>query len=141
MPLQWYSRSQCSTVTASTASELYALSFLVREHSEPIATALEAALGRCVKCTTYEDNTATELVAKAGYSAALRYLARTTRLAVGLLGEYWCEERPLVREASNKMRADCLTKRLSGHHLLHGRKLVRVAPVTESCKSFDLEDA
>lgn len=141
MPLTWYSRSQCSTMTSSTGAEVYSLSYLVREHHEAQASTLEEALGYEVEAPVYEDNKSCILVSLGGYSQALRFLPRTTRISLGFLSEYFSlSGRSLQYEQTSRMRADPMTKHLAGHRLEAARRLLRLGPPSADLADFDETD-
>ena len=127
-------------MTSSTAAEVYALSYLVREHSESLATSLNNMLGG-VNVDYYEDNQACLAVVAAGYSQSLRWLPRTTRLSLGFLSEYMSiEGRRLQYARTNNMKADMMTKCLTGRGLENAHDLCRVGNRLTTFSVRNVED-
>ena len=76
---------------------------------------LEHALGRPILLRCLEDNTQCLQAAETGYSAALRHLPRTERIATGVVHEIFSErsdQHELVYQETSSHKGDMFTKRL-----------------------------
>ena len=108
-PVLWASRrmactaaSTCEAETLSldSAAGLLGLSCAVRKEGIPLQALMSAVLGRAVKLVAREDNTQCIAAVKKGYSAALRHLPRTQRLALGAMHEVFYGDEDEAGEAA-----------------------------------------
>jgi len=119
MIIDFWSKRQTATAKSTTAAELVSLSYAADQHAVPAAMLLRAVLCRPIKCLYHEDNSAAIAVAKRGYSAAMRALAKHFRVAVSSLGELFHDaDNDLLFCKSNDQKADPMTKGLSGPAML-----------------------
>ena len=115
MIIDFWSKRQTAIAKSTTAAEIVSFSYAADQHLVPTAMLLLAVLGRSIKCIYHEDNAAAIVVAKRGYSAALRALAKHFRVAVSSLGELSHEEENELRYCGSKgQKADPMTKGLAG---------------------------
>ena len=79
-PLAWISKRQTSTSRSTTESEVISLAFSLYQEGLPSLQLWELLLQRSVKLRVMEDNQATILVVKKGYSPKLRHVSRTHKV-------------------------------------------------------------
>jgi hypothetical protein len=134
-PLAWNSKKQLSTASATQEAETLSLSYGLRREAIPILTLLELVLRRPVQLVAHEDNTATIVAIRVGYSPALRHLDRTARCSLGFTHEVFfpdkvesdaddegeCDPKlgfalqpKLIHCPTAEMRADVFTKVFDG---------------------------
>ena len=117
------STCEAETLSLDSAAGLLGLSCAVRKEGIPLQALMSAVLGRAVKLVAHEDNTQCIAAVKKGYSAALRHLPRTQRLALGAMHEVFYGDEDQAGEAagncriayceSGKHKGDVFTKALS----------------------------
>ena len=76
-PLAWGSKRQTSTSRATTESDVVSLAYSLYKERFRALQLWEMLLGRNVVFQVFEDNQATSLVVKKGYSPKLRHITRT----------------------------------------------------------------
>ena len=87
-PLAWVSKRQTSVSRSTTESEIVSLAHSLFQEGLPALSLWERLLGRTnVQLVIHEDNQATILVAKKGYSPKLRHIARTHKVNLGSISE------------------------------------------------------
>ena len=128
-PLSWYSRKQTATSSSTCEAETISISSGLRKEAIPMLSLVEQLLGRPVLLVCHEDNEATIISIRKGYSPALRHLARTVRTSIGFTHEVFFpdpedvdsdgeapsnfEVQPVLRHCdTTSMRADVFTKAL-----------------------------
>ena len=67
------------------------MDFGVRQELIPIISFFEQVFGLRLPVECFEDNEAAEKIMRKGYSQQLRYAARTQRLCIGLLGDFFAD--------------------------------------------------
>ena len=116
-PFAWLSKRQTSTSRSTTESEVISLAHSV--FSEGIIPALglwEVLLKRTVELQVHEDNQATILVVRKGFSPKLRHISRTHKVNLGSLSEVMAEPNIDLRYVdTNEQAADIFTKALPPH--------------------------
>ena len=87
-PLAWVSKRQTSVSRSTTESEIVSLAHSLFQEGLPALSLWERLLGRTdVQLVIHEDNQATILVAKKGYSPKLRHIARIHKVNLGSISE------------------------------------------------------
>ena len=78
-PLAWFSRKGEGTSHSTPEAEFVSLALGARQELLPVSTLLNEVLGESLNImpVILEDNEATEIIARKGYSPALRHLTRT----------------------------------------------------------------
>ena len=114
LPLDWHSKRQSATSTSTSESETVSLVTAAKSHVIPLQTLWSAFLGRPVKAVYWEDNSACITIIKAGYSLALRHLAKHHRISLSFAHEVTSNEydADLRHIDSAHQRGDFLTKAL-----------------------------
>ena len=79
-PLAWVSKRQTSTSRSTTESEVVSLAYSLYQEGLPALQLWELLLGRTVTLKVLEDNQATILVVRKGYSPKLRHITRTHKV-------------------------------------------------------------
>ena len=85
--IAWRSKRQGSTASSTCEAETISMATALKSEALPLLGLFGEALGRTVTLECREDNTQCISAAKSGYSAALRHLPRTERIAVGVVSE------------------------------------------------------
>ena len=80
-PLAWVSQRQTSTSRWITESEVVSLAHSLYQEGLPALQLWELLLGRAVVLRVLEDNQATILVVRKGYSPKLRHITRTHKVS------------------------------------------------------------
>ena len=113
-PLAWRSKRQGSTASSTPEAETISMPTGLMSEGLPMQDLFTAALGRTVHPRCLEDNTTAISAARAGYSPALRHLARTERISLGVLYESFVEsgDCTLQYQISAEHKGDMFTKRL-----------------------------
>ena len=83
----WVSKKQTSTSRSTTEAEVIALAASLFQEAIPMIGLWNIILGREIPLYIMEDNQATMLVIKKGYSAKLRHINRTHKVNLGCLKE------------------------------------------------------
>ena len=107
-PLAWVSKRQTSTSRSTTESEVISLAYSLYEEGLPSMQLWDKLLGRAVNLVIQEDNQATILVVRKGFSPKLRHISRTSSLKE-------CIDDPSVEIKyidTNEQAADIFTKAL-----------------------------
>ena len=123
-PVMWSSRKQACTASSTceaetlsldSAASLLGLSGAVRKEGAPLQALLSATLGRPVRMIVFEDNTQCIAAVRRGYSASLRHLPRTQRLALGVMHEIFYGDEDECGEAAGLCELRyCESKRHKG---------------------------
>ena len=113
-PLAWRSKRQGSTASSTPEAETISMATGLKSEGLPMQDLFSVALGRTVHLRCLEDNTTAISAARAGYSPALRHLARTERISLGVLYESFVEsgDCTLQYQVSVEHRDDMFTTRL-----------------------------
>ena len=85
VPLAWLSKRQTSVSRSTTEVKVVSLTFSLYQEGLPSLTLWECLLGRPVELVLHEDNQATILVAKKGYSPKMRHTQRTHKVNLSAL--------------------------------------------------------
>ena len=128
--------SQLVSVSRSTTeAEIVSLTFSLSQEGLPPLTLWERLLGRPVELVLHEDNQATMLVAKKGYSPKMRHIQRTHKVNLSALAEQLEPGTGVVIKyvATDLQAADIFTKALQlgprsqafGHQSQFARKVER----------------
>ena len=115
-PLAWLSKRQTSTSRSTTESEVISLAHSVFSEGIPALALWEVLLKRTVNLKIHEDNQATILVVRKGFSPKLRHISRTHKVNLGSLSEVIAENNvDLEYVDTNEQAADIFTKALPPH--------------------------
>ena len=99
----------------------------------PLQYVLELTLNRTIRVTVMEDNTHTISAATKGYSASLRHLARTQRIAVGVFGEMFGPSGDgsyrITHCVSEEQKGDIFTKRLGRIRFEKSQTMLSLVPM------------
>ena len=115
-PLAWLSKRQTSTSRSTTESEVISLAHSVFSEGIPALALWEVLLKRTVSLKIHEDNQATILVVRKGFSPKLRHISRTHKVNLGSLSEVIAENNvDLEYVDTNEQAADIFTKALPPH--------------------------
>ena len=114
-PLAWVSKRQTSVSRSTTESEIVSLAHSLFQEGIPALSLWERLLGRRVTLKIHEDNQATILVAKKGFSPKLRHISRTHKVNVASIAEMLQPETGVEIEyvITTKQAADIFTKQLA----------------------------
>ena len=94
-PLAWLSTRQTSVSRSTTESEIVSLAHSLYQEGLPALSLWSELLGRHdLELVIHEDNQATILVAKKGYSPKLRHISRTHKVNLGCISEQLAEVSP-----------------------------------------------
>ena len=112
-PLAWVSKRQTSTSRSTTESEVISLAYSLYQEGIPSLQLWELLLQRSVKLRVMEDNQATILVVRKGYSPKLRHISRTHKVNLSCLSEAFAEGGISIEYVDTKEQAaDIFTKSL-----------------------------
>ena len=112
-PLAWVSKRQTSTSRSTTESEVVSLAYSLYQEGLPALQLLEMLLGRTVTLKVLEDNQATILVIKKGYSPKLRHITRTHKVNLSGLSEVFRDDSAELEYCKKDVQAaDIFTKAL-----------------------------
>ena len=112
-PLAWISKRQTSTSRSTTESEVVSLAHSLYQEGIPALQLWEKLLQRPVDLIIHEDNQATIIVVRKGYSPKLRHIGRTHKINLSSLNE--CLDDPSITVQyidTNEQAADIFTKAL-----------------------------
>ena len=112
-PLAWISKRQTSTSRSTTESEVVSLAHSLYQEGIPALQLWEKLLQRPVDLVIHEDNQATIIVVRKGYSPKLRHIGRTHKINLSSLKE--CLDDPCINVQyidTNEQAADIFTKAL-----------------------------
>ena len=114
LPLAWLSKRQTSVSRSTTEAEVVSLMFSLYQEGLPSLTLWERLLGRPVELVLHEDNQATILVAKKGYSPKMRHIQHTHKVNLSALAEQLEPGTGVVIKyvATDLQAADIFTKAL-----------------------------
>jgi len=133
VPLDFFSCKQSSTSHSSCEAETVAMSRALREKALPIQTFWEKVLGRVVVVRVWEDNDACLRNVKAGWSTAMRHMAKHHKTSLAI-----CHEMSSIpgidvgRVDTKEQRADPMTKGLDPAAHRHGLELLGLVPNTDN---------
>ena len=127
-PLAWLSKRQTSVSRSTTEAEVVSLTFSLCQEGLPSLTLWERLLGRPVELVLHEDNQATILVAKKGYSPKMRHIQRTHKVNLSALAEQLEPGTGVVIKyvATDLQAADIFTKALQPLKWDHALKLLGI---------------
>ena len=127
-PLAWLSKRQTSVSRSTTEAEVVSLTFSLYQEGLPSLTLWERLLGRPVELVLHEDNQATILVAKKGYSPKMRHIQRTHKVNLSALAEQLEPGTGVVIKyvATDLQAADIFTKALQPLKWDHALKLLGI---------------
>ena len=112
-PLAWVSKRQTSTSRSTTESEVVSLVYSLYQEGLPALQLWELLLGRTVTFKVLEDNQATILVVKKGYSPKLRHITRTHKVKLSGLSEVFRDDSAELEYCkTDDQAADIFTKAL-----------------------------
>ena len=112
-PLAWVSKRQTSTSRSTTESEVVSLAYSLYQEGLPALQLWELLLGRTVTLKVLEDNQATILVVRKGYSPKLRHITRTHKVNLSGLSEVFREDSAELEYCqTDSQAADIFTKAL-----------------------------
>ena len=106
-PLTWKVSKQTFTASSSVESEVVSYSNDLRHEAIPVQSLMEVFLGNRLFIRNLVDNTQAPAACDKGYSKRLRYLARTHRVALGVMHDLLhdpeqCITSSYVQSASQK---------------------------------------
>jgi hypothetical protein len=112
-PIAWRSKRQGSVASSTCEAEYISMATALKSEALPLLDLMSAALGRSVCLECREDNTQCITAVKTGYSAALRHLPRTERIALAFAFDIFSgPDCDLVYQESALHKGDVFTKRL-----------------------------
>ncbi|CAE7293066.1 GIP [Symbiodinium sp. CCMP2592] len=112
-PLAWVSKRQTSVSRSTTESEIVSLAHSLFQEALPALQLWQTILDYPIRLIIHEDNQATILVAKKGYSPKLRHIARTHKVNLGSISEVIDEDDVDIEYVdTNLQAADIFTKAL-----------------------------
>ena len=112
-PLAWVSKRQTSTSRSTTESEVVSLAYSLYQEGLPALQLWEKLLGRSVTLRVLEDNQATILVIRKGYSPKLRHITRTHKVNLSGLSEVFRDDSAELEYCKTDVQAaDIFTKAL-----------------------------
>ncbi|CAE6942204.1 RE1 [Symbiodinium sp. CCMP2592] len=112
-PLAWVSKRQTSVSRSTTESEIVSLAHSLFQEALPALQLWQTILDYPIRLVIHEDNQATILVAKKGYSPKLRHIARTHKVNLGSISEVIEEDDVDIEYVdTNLQAADIFTKAL-----------------------------
>ena len=115
-PLAWISKRQTSTSRSTTESEVVSLAHSLYQEGLPALQLWELLLARSVTLRVHEDNQATILVVKKGYSPKLRHITRTHKVNLSCLSEVFRDDSAEIEYThTDDQAADIFTKALPPH--------------------------
>ena len=112
-PLAWVSKRQTSVSRSTTESEIVSLAHSLFQEALPALQLWQKILDYPIRLVIHDDNQATILVAKKGYSPKLRHIARTHKVNLGSIAEVLEEDDVEIEYVdTNLQAADIFTKAL-----------------------------
>lgn len=129
-PLSWGSKKQDCTANHTAEAETYSLSTWLRGDGIPAQYLMSKILCDKVDLNVHEDNAACIIAVAKGYSPAMRYLPRQTKVSLDFLHDTTTEENnPLGRikvvKADTKIhKGDFFTKALSPNAFAEGKRRI-----------------
>ena len=115
-PLAWISKRQTSTSRSTTESEVVSLAHSLYQEGLPALQLWELLLARSVTLRVHEDNQATILVVKKGYSPKLRHITTTHKVNLSCLSEVFRDDSAEIEYIhTDDQAADIFTKALPPH--------------------------
>ena len=113
-PIACRSKRQGSTASSTYEAETISMATALKSEALPLLELFSEAMNRRVMLECREDNTQCISAVRTGYSAALRHLPRTERIAVGVVSETFAsDDCHIVYQESALHKGDVFTKRLS----------------------------
>jgi hypothetical protein len=127
--VDWWAKRQCATSNSTAEAETAALAKAIRDHVIPTEILLEELYNKQIFASVYDDSKACIQVAKRGYSQALRHCAKTHRINIAQLGEFFSDGiRPLTYVDTSLQVADVFTKGLAAPQMLAASQQLGVVP-------------
>ena len=126
-PLAWLSKRQTSVSRSTTESEVVSLAHSVYNEGLPSLELWTKLLGRNVRLVIREDNQATIIVVRKGYSPKLRHISRTHKINLSGLSEL-LEDPDIEVEYvdTEEQLADIFTKALQPQKWFHALCLLGI---------------
>ncbi|CAE7560940.1 RE1 [Symbiodinium natans] len=127
-PLAWVCKRQTSTSRSTTESEIVSLAHSLFSEGLPALQLWQTLLGQDgIRLVIHEDNQATIIVAKKGYSPKLRHIQRTHKVNLGSIAEQLDQEDvELTYVDTNLQAADIFTKALPPNKWDNALKLLGI---------------
>ena len=134
-PLTWTVSNQHFTASSSAESEVVSYSNGLRHEALPVQSLMEVFLGQRLYIINLVDNTQALAACEKGYSKRLHYLARTHRVALGVMHDLLhdpdqCITSGYVQSALQK--GDIFTKVLPPAPFVAARELIGMVPGSSS---------
>ena len=116
-PISAMSKKQSSTAFSTPEAEIVAANLALRVEGLPVLTFWEQVFDREVQLDFKEDNKASIIIFKTGYSAQLRHISRTQKVNLRWVQERFQEPNISCEYAlSCEQSADIFTKKFTGKH-------------------------
>jgi hypothetical protein len=126
-PLAWVSKRQTRTSRSTTESEIASLAFSLYQEALPAVLHWTNLLGFPIPLEVMEDNQATILIIKKGWSPKLRHVVRTHKIDLGCLSEEFEDENVSIHYVdTTKQSADIFTKALEPQKWLNALNLLGI---------------
>ena len=127
VPLAWLSKRQTSTSRSTTESEVVSLAHSLYQEGLPALQLWERLLQRSVTLRIHEDNQATILVVRKGYSPKLRHITRTHKVNLSCMSEIIHSDTVELDYCSTDLQiADIFTKALAPQKWGNALKLLGI---------------
>ena len=127
VPLAWLSKRQTATSRSTTESEVVSLAHSLYQEGLPALQLWERLLQRSVALRIQEDNQATILVVRKGYSPKLRHITRTHKVNLSCLSEVIHGDTVELDYCSTDLQiADIFTKALTPQKWGNALKLLGI---------------
>jgi hypothetical protein len=126
-PLAWVSKKQTSVSRSTTESEVVSLAHGLYHEALPALSLWETLLQRTVNLEVCEDNQATIMIVKKGYSPKLRHVSRTHKVNLACLSEHFGADNISIRYIStDDQAADIFTKGLEPQKWGHALEMLGI---------------
>ena len=127
-PLAWLNKCQTSVSRSTTEAEVVSFAHSLYQEGPPSLSLWERLLGRPVELVLREDNQATILVARKGYSPKMRHIQRAHKVNLAALSEQLEPGTGVVIKyvATDLQAADIFTKTLPPLKWDHALKLLGI---------------
>ena len=138
-PLAWLGKRQTAASRSTTEAEMISMAASLFGEGLPTLELVEMLLGRKVDLVMEQDDQATILVAKAGYSPKLRHITRTHKVDLGSIKEVLERDSVQIRYiASAEQAADVFTKAVAPANWEHALDLLKIVdPDSSGAKTYD----
>ena len=126
-PLAWVSKRQTSVSRSTTEAEIVSLAYSLYQEALPALSLWELILDRPFHLKIHEDNQATILVARKGFSSKLRCVQRTHKVNLACIAEQLESEHISIEYVQTDMQsADIFTKALPPNKWDHAIRLLGI---------------